>query len=251
MSLRARAKRVAKQSPVKPENLSERLSPFRRRLLRRGAEGATPRNDMLIIFFLFLTACTSSTPLATPQVVTVYSTFAAQPWLTPLYACTESSAVISRVDDSSSADIVLRVGEPEFLASPAYQIDTEEILIVTHRQSPIQNLTLEGVRALFMGQGNQSVQVWVYASEEDVQIVFDQVVTTGRSVTPSARLAVNPQQMSDALVNESNTVGILPRHWKAGDARDVYLVAKVPVLAITQNEADGIIKGLLACLQKQ
>ena len=80
------------------------------------------------------------------------------------------------MDDSSVADIILRVGEPEFLASPAYQIDTEEILIVTHRQSPVQNLTLEEARALFAGQGDPSVQVWVYASEEDVQEVFDQFV---------------------------------------------------------------------------
>jgi len=189
-------------------------------------------------------------PQATPQRITVYSTSAAQPWLTPLYACAGSSSVISRVDDPSSADVILRVGEPEFLVSPAYQIDTEDILIVTHRQSPVQNLTLEEARALFAGQGDPSVQVWVYASEEDVQVVFDQFVMEGRSVTPTARLAVNPQQMSDTLVNELNTLGILPRHWKAGDVRDVYLVATVPVLAITQNEPEGVIKALLSCLQK-
>jgi hypothetical protein len=72
----------------------------------------------------------------------------------------------------------------------------------------------------------------------------------GRNVMSSARLAVNPQQMSDTLVNQPNTVGILPRHWKAGDVRDVYLVATVPVLAISQNEPEGVIKELLACLQK-
>jgi len=154
------------------------------------------------------------------------------------------------VDDSSIADIILRVGEPEFLAAPAYQIDTEEILIVTHRQSPVQNLTLEEARALFAGQGDSSVKVWVYASEEDVQVVFDQFVMEGRSVRPAARLAVNPQQMSDILVKEVNTVGILPRHWKVGDVRDIYLVATVPVLAITQNEPEGVIKELLVCLQK-
>jgi len=211
---------------------------------------AAPRNDILILFFLLLTACAPSTPQTTPQVVTVYSTSAAQPWLPPLYACAGSSSVISRVDDPSSADIVLRVGESEFLASSAYQIDTEDILIVTHRQSPVQNLTREEARALFAGQGDPSVQVWVYASEEDLQVVFDQFVMEGRSVTPSARLAVNPQQMSDTLVNVPDTVGILPRHWKAGDVRDVYLVATVPVLAITQNAPEGVIKELLACLQK-
>jgi hypothetical protein len=207
-------------------------------------------------FFLFLLSalilfsCSPGTPTATPQLVTVYSTSAAQPWLTPLYDCAGSSAVISRVNDPSTADLALRVGEPELLTSPAYQIDTEEILIVTHRQSPVQNLTLEEARALFMGQGDPSVQVWVYAPGEDVQDVFDQVVMEGGRVTPSARIAVNPQQMSDLLVTESDSVGILPRHWKVGDTREVLMVATAPVLAITNSEPQGVIKELIACLQK-
>lgn len=214
---------------------------------------SAPRNDTLLFllssFLLF--SCATSTPQSTPQPVTVYSTSAAQPWLSELYACGTSSAVISRVDDPSTADISLRVGEPEFLVAPAYQIDEEEILIVTHRQSPVQNLTLEEVRALFMGQGDAEVQVWVYAPEDDVQIVFDQAVMAERNVVSSARLAVNPQQMSDALVNESNALGILPRHWKAGDVREVFSVATVPVLAITHSESQGVIKELIACLQSK
>jgi len=204
---------------------------------------------LLVLAPAVFSACGSPTPVVTPEVVTVYSTSAAQPWLEPLYACAESFAVISRVDDSSSADILLRVGEPGFLASPAFQIDSEEILVVAHRQSPVQNLTHEEARALFAGQGDPSVQVWVYASEEDVQKAFDQFVMEGRSVTSSARLAANPQQMSDTLVNESNAVGILPRHWKAGDTREVLTVATVPVLAITSREPQGVIKELIACLQ--
>ena len=207
-----------------------------------------------IIFFLLssflLFSCSTSAPPATPQVIAVYSTSAAQPWLEPLYACAESIAVISRVDDSFAADIALRVGEPEFLASPAYEIDTEEILIVTHRQSPIQNLNLEEARALFTGQGDSFAQVWVYTSDEDVQRVFDQFVMEGRSVTSSAMVAVSPQQMSDTLVNQPNTVGILPRHWKVGDVRDVYAVAKVPVLALTKSEPHGMVNQLIGCLQK-
>jgi len=154
------------------------------------------------------------------------------------------------VDDASSADIVLRVGEPELLAASAFQIDTEEILIVTHRQSPVQNLTLEEARALFAGQGDPSIQVWVYASGEDVQQVFDQVVMAGRRVSSSAQLAVHPQQMSDMLVDEANAVGILPRHWKVGDTREIYNVATVPVLALTDSEPQGAIRELIACLQK-
>jgi hypothetical protein len=203
---------------------------------------------LFLSFFLF--SCSPTAPSITPQLIPVYSTFAAEPWLPSLYECTGTSVVLSRTDDPSSAEIVLRVGEPPFLDSPAFQIDTEEILIVTHRQSPVQTLTLEEARALFAGQGELSVQVWVYPSGEDVQGVFDQKVMMGRNVTPSARLAVHPQQMSDTLVNESNAVGILPGHWKVGDAREVFTVATVPVLAITKSDPQSKIRELISCLQK-
>jgi hypothetical protein len=216
---------------------------------------SAPRKDILLIFFLLssfvLFSCSTSTPQPTPQPVSVYSTSAAQPWLTELYACGASSAVISRVDDPSAADISLRVGEPEFLIVPAYQIDVEEILIVTHRQSPVQNLTLEEARALFAGQADAAVQVWVYAPEEDLQRVFDQFVMAEGTVVSSARLAVNPQEMSDTLVNQANAIGILPRHWKADDVREVYSVAKVPVLAITKSKPEGVVNNLIGCLQSK
>ena len=206
----------------------------------------------LLTFLSFLiSACATNTPQPTPQVVSVYSSFAAEPWLSELYDCAASPShvVLSRVDDSSAADIVLQIGEPT-IASFAYQIDTEEILIVTQRQSPIQNLNLEGVQALFMGLGDPSVQLWVYASDADAQQVFDQLVMEGRSVTSSALLAVNPQQMSDTLVNQPNTVGILPRHWKVGDSREVFSAGIVPVLALAKTEPQGTIKELIVCLQK-
>jgi hypothetical protein len=205
---------------------------------------------VILISSILFFSCSTPPASVTPQLISVYSTSAAQPWLPELYLCAGTATVISRVDDPSDADIVLRIGEPSFLASPAFQIDMEEILIVTHRQSPVQKLTLEAARALFVGQGDPSVQMWVYASGEDVQEIFDQVVMAGGRVSPDARLAVNPQQMSDTLVNEINTVGILPRHWKAGDTREVFSVALVPVLAITESEPQGVIRELLACLQK-
>ncbi len=203
----------------------------------------------LAFCLLSISSCSTDTPLATPEVLTVYSTFAAEPWLPPLYECAGTSSILSRTDDPAVAQIALRVGEPPVLASFAYQIDTEEILIVAHRQSPIQKLNLEATRALFSGLGDPSMQVWVYASDADVQEAFDQLVMEGRIVYPSARVAAHPQQMSDTLVNEANTVGILPRHWKAGDSREVFSAGTVPVLALTITEPQGIVKDLIACLQ--
>src|SRR6185436_1925315 len=206
----------------------------------------------LVMLSFLICACSAGTPPpSTPQVVPVYSTAAAEPWLSELYNCAaqQNAVALSRVDDSSAADIVLQIGESA-AASFAYQIDTEEILIVTQRQSPVQNLTLVDARALFMGLGDPSVQVWVYAPDADVQRVFDQFVMEGRSVTPSALVAVSPQQMGDILNNQPNTVGILPKHWKMGDSRFVYTIPNIPVLAITKFEPQGVVKELIACLQK-
>lgn len=204
---------------------------------------------LLILFSFLISSCSTSTPPATPEVVSVYSTAAAEPWLHELYDCAGTSVVLSRLDNPSAAQITLRIGQPKTLQF-AYQIETEEILVVTNRQSPLNNLTLEGARALFLGQGDPSVQVWVYSSGTDLDDVFEDLLLQGRTVTPSARIAANTQQMSDTLVNQPNTVGILPRHWKAGDSREVYSIATVPVLAMTPKEPQAAVKELIACLQK-
>lgn len=204
------------------------------------------------VFILLITACSPTTVTSTPetQIINLYTTPSTQPWLADVFACAPTGTVIRVADSSAEADISLRLGEPNLLATPAYQIDSEEILVVTHRQSPVQNLTEDAVRELFAGQDDPSMQVWVYAAGEDVQRVFEQAVMGGRSVTSLARLATGPQHMSDTLNNEPNTIGILPRHWKAGDSRFVYTVPDVPVLALLDSEPQGIIQALIACLQK-
>jgi len=172
-----------------------------------------------------------------------------------LYDCAagQGNVVLSRVDDPDAAEIGLRIGEPEFLSSFAYQIDEEEILIVTHRESPILNMGREEVQALFAGLGDPSVQIWVYASDADVQLVFDQVVMQGRSIAPSAYLATNSEHMVNVLESERQAIGILPEIWMMkmqGGSHEIYHVATVPVLVMSNNEPDGAVKGLIACLQK-
>lgn len=206
----------------------------------------------LFSFFLLssfiVVSCTPATQTSQTQVVSVYATFAAQPWLTELYTCADNSSVSLNLT-ADEPDITLRVGEPEIIISPIYQIDEEEILIVTNRESAIQNLTLTEAQELF-AHGNASAQVWVYASDADVQIAFDQLVMKGRSVTSFAGLATSPQQMSNLINAEKDAVGILPKHWVTGNVREVFSAGTAPVLAITKEEPQGAVKDLIACLQK-
>ena len=200
---------------------------------------------------LLVTSCTpTATPETETQIIKVYATPATQPWLADVFACAPMGTVIRVADDPVSADISLRLGEPDFWSASVYQIDTEEVLIVTHRQSQVQNMGVDEVRELFAGWGHPSMVVWVYASGEDVQKVFEQAVMDGRSVTSQARMAVSLQHMSDTLNNDPNSVGILTRHWKVGDSRFVYSIPEVPVLALVNEKSQGAIQEIITCIQK-
>lgn len=203
------------------------------------------------LFSVFLFACTPTvTPTPSFNILNIYNTAATQPWLGEVYDCVPSGAIIRIVDDPRAADISIQLGDPDFAPAFVYQIDTEDILVVTHRQSPVQNMTVEDVRELFAGQSNLPVVIWVYSSGDDTQKAFEREVIQGRIVTSQARMAVSPQHMSDILNNEQNTVGILPRHWKVGDSRFVFTIPDVPVLAVMREEPQGMFQELVACLQK-
>ncbi len=205
---------------------------------------------IIFVALLFLAACApSDTSTDEVQALDIYATPAAQPWLADVYACAPDGIVLRVVDSPDQADLAIRLGEPDLWLAPVYQIGSEEILLLAHPESPVQDLTLEETRALFAGAGDPSAEVWVYAGGEDAQGIFEQAVMAGRPVTSLARLAAGPQHMSDILSETPNAVGLLPRRWKVGDLRIVYTIPEVPVLALVNDEPQGALRALLACLQ--
>lgn len=206
------------------------------------------RKFFLAFAIFFLSACGGApAPSVDSQVATVYATSAARPWLQNLYACAGNLSVTVKIN-ANEPDIYLRLGEPDRITSPAYKIGEEEILIVANNASPAQSLSLTEAREIFV-QGNPSAQVWVFASGEDIQAAFDQLVMRGRRVTSSARVAAGVEQMSAALNSESSAVGILPKRALTGNLREVFSAGVVPVLAIIKQEPQWAVSGLVACLQ--
>lgn len=220
---------------------------------------------LLTIVLLLLTSCTPATPKVVPQVVTVYASAAAQPWLATLYDCAGSSAVLSVVPEPQSAEISLRLGDPPRLSTTAYEIAREEIVVIVNPQNPANSLTQAQVFGLFMGQirnwqevGGEDavVQVWVYSSGEDVQQIIGEVILEGANVSSMALLAADPDEMVRAISSDPRAIGVLSKNLVKGNVQLVNLpaettsVLKVPVLAITPDEPPGVVKELLACLQE-
>lgn len=216
-----------------------------------------------LLFLLIISFLAGCSPAATPTprpVFRIYASSAVQPWLAELYQCADRNDVLLSVsNDPASADVSLRLGETENLASPAFKIDDEEILVVTHLQTGISTLTADQVRAIFSGQvanwtelggSDVPVEVWVYSEDEDIQQVFDQTVMDGLPGTSMARLAVSAQHMSDSVGMNPGSIGFLPRRWKAGNTHETLIATTSPVLAITRPGVDEAINSVLACLQK-
>ncbi len=204
------------------------------------------------------TSCTPPAPQVTPHLLDVHVTSAAYPRVSELYKCAPPSVVI-RLSDPATAQFVLRLGPPDPLVTPAYEVGTEDILIVTHTQVGVSSLTLEQAQQVFAGiitnwqdvGGNDlPIEVWTYAAGEDIQQVFQRGVMSGQPVTSMARLAVSSQAMSDEVGNTPGSVGYLARRWKAGNTREVLNFATVPVLVVTRSEPDAAAKALIDCLQR-
>lgn len=206
----------------------------------------------LLFLVLILTACApppETSLAAPPPIVSVHVSPAAEPWLEEVYACGADFSIIIRLSASeSAADIRLRLGEPPNLTTPAYQIGTEDVLVVTHPQNPLGKLTLEEARRVF-AEGGGNVEVWVYASGGEVQELFEREVMRGTRITSLARLALHPQQMLELLERDSHAVGLLPRRWLRAPLREVFALRDVPVLALTASEPQGAARELIACLQ--
>jgi hypothetical protein len=204
---------------------------------------------LVIVAFVILTAC-APPPVDTEQeLLRYYATPATAPWLDRLYACANASNVIAVMSLPEEADIQLRIGEPAVLSGSAFQIDTEDVLIVAGPQSPLQAISVQQAKELFASGGSAGAELWVFADGEDVQQVFHRLVMQNEPVAAMARIAGSPQQMAVVLGEGSDDVGILTRHWKAGDSRELLTIATVPVLAITPDEPAGSVRSVLACLQ--
>jgi F0F1-type ATP synthase epsilon subunit len=204
-------------------------------------------NIFLCGVIFFLVACGTPTSSADLKTVNVYAASSSQFWLADLYNCADDLSVVLKID-AREPDIYLRLGEPERIISPAYKIGEEEILIAANNAVPIQNLSLTEAREIF-AQENPSMQVWVFSAGEDMQTAFDQLVMQGRRVASSARVATSVEQMSVRVGTESGAVGILPKHWMNESVHAVFSAGVVPVLAITKQEPQGAVAGLISCLQ--
>jgi ABC-type phosphate transport system substrate-binding protein len=233
------------------------------KIVVRFGNSSTGRTVAILLFFL--TSCTQATPTATPETIRVQYSFSAQPMLGKLNTCAGKNIVSTELrgagfQDLQTADLVMRVGQPDNLTNTAYQIATDNLIVIVNHQNPLTELTIDQVRGIFTGRiqtwksikGMESqIQVWVFPTAEDVQKIFEESILGGSRVTSLARLANSPEEMSRSVSNDPNSIGLLTTRLKTANITVAYTaVSSLPVLAITQSNPHGFLAQIIACLQK-
>ena len=150
LAARASAAGTGERSETKSKRLRREMSDEYFNLPFDFASAQGGRNKKVFLYILLLVslmAACAPTTLPTPptQIVNVYATPATQPWLADVFACAPRGTAISVINTPTDADISLRLGEPELLVKPAYQIDTEEIVVVMNNARPLSELSMEQV----------------------------------------------------------------------------------------------------------
>jgi phosphate transport system substrate-binding protein len=159
----------------------------------------------------------------------------------------------------------IRLGEPDEIPSTAYEIGTDEIVVVAHPDNPIHSLTLADIRALFsgeirnwdeLGSKDMPVQVWAFGPSEDIRQIFDATVMLQQPISSEAHLALNTDSMATGVGSEPGATGFLPRSLVKPDIQIVNIDQLsssiiVPVLAFTAPDADDATMTLVACMQNK
>jgi hypothetical protein len=217
----------------------------------------------LLTLVMWMAACT---PVLTPTPlvpIKVQYSFAAQPWLEDLQDCAVKTIIEAEkraidFQDLDTADLLLRIGEASDQGE-AFQIGTEEIVVISHPENPVAALTALQVQGVFsgiihnwaeVGGDDLSIQVWVFAAGEDIQRIFLESGLSGTPITTYALLAATPEAMLRAILADQGAIGLMPRKGITEEANKLYSITEIPVIAILREGAPESVTEIIACLQK-
>jgi phosphate transport system substrate-binding protein len=221
----------------------------------------------IIVFLILasiLVACGPAEPAVLVSPITVLYTEATVPWLPGLYICAGDRTVNAvqralNLIDLQSGELAMEIGASPVENSTAYQIGSEDIVVILNPRNPVKSLTAGQIRGLFTGLitsweavgGSKSpVDVWVFSPGEDIQQLFMTTFLADSAVTSNARLATSMEEMRQEIAGNVNSVGILTKRWATDDLSTAYSITGLPVLVLSQGEPQDAIQGLISCLQK-
>lgn len=166
--------------------------------------------------------------------------------------------------DLERTEIALRWGAGSAAFEYAAVIGEESLVIVTHPENPLQEISLDDLRAMYTGglrewpepAGSGEIEPWAYPAGDDVQEVFEKVVLGEPLAAGATWLAPDPGAMREAVSGSRAAVGFLPQSWLDESVKPLAVTGiaaerlRQPLLALSKLEPTGPEKAWLICLQQ-
>ena len=216
---------------------------------------------LLLSFLFFLTACTPKTSSVdledNPRLFFLHSTSSTENWIPLVYACADRTRVglVALTPDLGNADISLRIGSAE----KGYLIDEIDFAVVGNIENPLSALTQGEVASIFTGKisnwienGGDDAQIvlWVYDDEQnDIQVVFNEKMLEGGTLSTMAYQAQNTEKVRIEIAKDKYALGIIPQAEMVENLRILYIIEKIPVLAVVKEDVHEDIFLIINCLQ--
>ncbi len=240
------------------------------------------KHFLLFSLMLQLVACGEPevrTPAPTPQAIHLIYPPSLTRWTDKFTACATKEPLVgvyfikSTIPSTqiTSDEILLELGKPpEFDQSPfVSQIGLEQIAVVVNQENNLSQLSINMLQSIYSGQlsfwengSGQPIVVWVLPDGDPVRAVIDLAALQSNPLTTDAMLATDSVAMLEAVAGDPNAIGYLPV--SVLSSGDPELVSKIktiqldqtleedllqPVIALTQNEPEGLMRELLVCVQ--
>jgi hypothetical protein len=160
--------------------------------------------------------------------------------------------------DSNSHDLIIQIGETAPHFTFLAQIASENFSIVSHLSNALASLSSSEVLDIFRGQINnwaeingeeRSIQVWIASESDEGRQYLEEQILAGRFTSSNAKIASSPEHLLESIVTNENAIGLLPDAWIDASINSVALPIALPIFAASENEAEGAISEIIACLQ--
>jgi ABC-type phosphate transport system substrate-binding protein len=159
------------------------------------------------------------------------------------------------INDGSSPDITLQLGEPDKKFSGfSALLGWEKVVFVANQENDISNLEQKEWIGIFT-QSPPELSVWSYPENSTLRLLFEEIILNGNDITPYASLVPDPESMLEAIRQDKKSIGYLPESWVTEDLTVIELdyatqkELQLPVLGVTESEPEGVVNAILVCMQ--
>lgn len=210
-------------------------------------------------------------------------------WLLPaMSVCTDSIPGLAIITHESPSNqlvtfedqIFFHWGPIEDISATAYEIGTEQLVLIVHSENPLTSLSPDLVRQIFTTElstwgellgvcpdcfslqpdeefQQQAIDLYGYSTQNESQLLLDSNFLHS-SNTPNTLIQVVPgsEAMATEVTENPHSIGFLPSRFLTGDVKRVAIAGdfeisllSAPILAITSGDLSETTKAWLECVQ--